>query len=89
MRRWNDDDAIFDRGLTEWEMTTDDRNRELGEITRVGLTDAQALEAVRPRTGHVVVQRRCQCGAIETGVRHEGHRYICPRHPRHTGRLAA
>ena len=89
MRRLSDEDYQFELAHEEWQQDAGIRGRDIGEMTRVGLTDAQALEAVRPRTGNVVVQRRCECGAIETGVRHEGHRYICPRHPRHTGSLAA
>lgn len=83
------DDRQFADELREWNDRADERARDIGEMSRERSDELQARETLYPRTGQVAVQRKCACGAIETGVRHDGHRYACPRHPRYrSGRTA-
>lgn len=82
-RRFEVDDRQFAEELRDWEARADERARDIGEMSRERFDEQKARETLYPPTGQVVVHRKCACGAIETGVPHGGHRYACPRHPRH------
>lgn len=53
--------------------------------------ETRVRTALRPRTGNVqpLGVPRCTCSAPETGYRHPGHLYTCPRYARRDERHAA
>lgn len=56
---------------------------------RAHFDERRARNTLRPRTGNVQVQPRCECGARETGHKHPGHLYRCPSYARRDQKPAA